>query len=156
MALLIYRSTPFSWCNLSPAESLMGRRLRTNIPIHNNQLKPKWNYLEEFRRKNLVFKNQQIQNFDVRHGVRNLSPLPNGNNVWVTSDPQTIPGKVVSTATTPRSYMIETPTGRVRRNRQQLNPIPENSVNDNSRRNHFVREPIMTRSSLVPRPFPTY
>ena len=33
MALLTYRSTPFPWCNLSPAELLMGRRIRSNIPL---------------------------------------------------------------------------------------------------------------------------
>ena len=57
-----------------------------------------------------------------------------------------IPGRVVSAATTLQSLSQRLPTGRVRRNRQHLNPIPENSVNDNSRRDHFVREPIMTRS----------
>ena len=33
MALLTYHSTPFSWCHLSPAELLMARRLRANIPL---------------------------------------------------------------------------------------------------------------------------
>ena len=111
MALLINHSTPFPWCNLSPAELLMGRQLRTNFPIQSNQLKPKWDYLDEFRRKNLAFKNQQKQNFDVRHGVQNHPPLPNDTSVWVTSDHQTIPGRVVSTATILRSYVVETPTG---------------------------------------------
>ncbi len=32
MALLSYRATPLPWCGLSPAELLMGRRLRTDIP----------------------------------------------------------------------------------------------------------------------------
>ena len=32
LALLSYRSTPFPWCNRSPSELLMGRRLRTTLP----------------------------------------------------------------------------------------------------------------------------
>ena len=32
MALLSYRSTPLPWCNYSPAELLMGRKVKTDIP----------------------------------------------------------------------------------------------------------------------------
>ena len=32
LALLSYRATPLPWCRLSPAELLMGRRLRTDVP----------------------------------------------------------------------------------------------------------------------------
>ena len=31
MALLSYRSTPLTWCQLSPAELLMGRRIRSSV-----------------------------------------------------------------------------------------------------------------------------
>ena len=48
LALLIYRSTPFPWCKLSPAELLMGRRLRSNIPLLQDQLTPKWKFLDDF------------------------------------------------------------------------------------------------------------
>ena len=41
LAMLIYRSTPLPWCKLSPAELLMGRKLRTNLPILPDQLKLK-------------------------------------------------------------------------------------------------------------------
>ena len=48
MALLIYRTTPLPWCNLTPAELLMGRKLRTNLPQIQELLKPSWPYLEKF------------------------------------------------------------------------------------------------------------
>ena len=32
LSLLSYRATPLPWCHLSPAELLMGRRLRTELP----------------------------------------------------------------------------------------------------------------------------
>ena len=40
LAILMYRSTPLPWCGLSPAELLMGRRLRTNLPLVLDHLKP--------------------------------------------------------------------------------------------------------------------
>ena len=32
VALLSYRATPLPWCGLSPAQLLMGRHIRSNIP----------------------------------------------------------------------------------------------------------------------------
>ena len=40
MALLTYRITTLPWCKRSPAELLMGRRLRGNIPVLKTQLIP--------------------------------------------------------------------------------------------------------------------
>ena len=56
MALLTYRSTPLPWCNFSPSELLMGRRLRTTLPIIQDQLTPLWPYLDTFRDSNEQFK----------------------------------------------------------------------------------------------------
>ena len=41
-ALLAYRLTPFPWCELSPAELLMGRRLRSGVPLAKTLLMPEW------------------------------------------------------------------------------------------------------------------
>ena len=49
MALLSYRATPLAWYGLSPAELLMGRRLRTNVPQLKAMLVPNWPHVEEFR-----------------------------------------------------------------------------------------------------------
>ena len=46
MAMLTYRSTPFPWCKLSPAELLMGICLR--IPMLTTQLTPDWTFMEGF------------------------------------------------------------------------------------------------------------
>ena len=124
MAMQTYRSTPFPWCKLSPAELLMGRRRRGNIPMLKTQLTPDWTFVEEFKSRNRQFKESQKQEYDRRHGVHNLSPLPRDSEVWITSSDQPTPGVVVRPADTPRSYIVDTPAGQVRRNRQHLNRVP--------------------------------
>ena len=130
-ALLSYRSTPFPWCNLSPAELCMGRRLRTSVPQTTGQLVPAWSYLAEFKRRNGALKRKQKEDFDRRHGVRDQPEIPDDSEVWITSGATPVRGRISASADTPRSYTVETPTGQVRRNRQHLNMVPESSRNSN-------------------------
>ena len=126
LALMSYRSTPLPWCNFSPAELLMGRRIRTTVPQTDRQLTPQWTYIEEFRRLNKLYKGHQKQNFDREHRVKELPKLPDDTAVWITSEAaEPIRGRVVTAAETPRSYVVDTPTGEVRRNRSQLRVIPD-------------------------------
>ena len=39
LSLLSYRSTPLPWCSLSPAEPLMGRNTRTDLPLTSKTLR---------------------------------------------------------------------------------------------------------------------
>ena len=48
LALLAYRSTPLPWCGYSPAELLMGRKLKSEIPQHPKIFVPEWSYIPEF------------------------------------------------------------------------------------------------------------
>ncbi len=48
MALLSYT---LPWCQLRPAELLMGRRIRTDIPQAKKLLTPMWPYIKAFQRK---------------------------------------------------------------------------------------------------------
>ena len=125
MALLTYRSTPFPWCNLCPAELLMGRRVRTNLPLLSDQLVPEWKFMDGFKSSNRAFKEQQKSNYDRRHRTQTLPPIPADSDVWITSGYQPQPAVVVTPAATPRSYVVETPSGQVRRNRQHLNVVPQ-------------------------------
>ena len=130
LAMLIYRSTPLPWCKLSPAELLMGRKLRTNLPILPDQLKPKWPYLKEFQMQDdRVKKNRKI-NFDRQHKAQSLPQIPDDASVWITNERhQPAPGRVIEQAATPRSYIVTTEDGgQVRRNRQHLNIRPENPM----------------------------
>ncbi len=124
LALLSYRATPLPWCGYSPAELSMGRRLRTDVPQASGNLLPQWPYVKEVQERDTEFKRKQKENFDRRHRVRPLPELPNDTGVWVTTDGHPTPGRVLTHADAPRSYVIEAPSGPIRRNRGQLNVVP--------------------------------
>ena len=63
IALLTYRSTPFPWCGLSPAQLLMGRCIRSNIPLPKEEMIPKWKYLQDFRVENQKIKDKQKRDY---------------------------------------------------------------------------------------------
>ena len=145
VALLSYRATPLPWCELSPAELSMGRRIRTSIPQTNKQLVPKWTYLSTFRDKNKRFRETQKLNFDRRHRVREQSPILDNTDVWVTSETQPVHGKVVTPADAPRSYVIETSSGQLQRNRSHLNVVPKPEETEP------VQEPIVPLPNSPPK-----
>ena len=60
MALLSYRATPLPSCRLIPAEFLMGRRIRTDVPQLKKLLIPDWPYLENFRKTDERHKQNQM------------------------------------------------------------------------------------------------
>ena len=129
LAVLSYRATPHPWCGWSPAELCMGRRIRTTVPQTESMLLPQWSYLQKFRQLNEDFKAKQKHQFDRRHRVVEQEPLPDGSDVWITSESNVIPGTVVSTGNRPRSYVVETPSGEVERNRSHLNVVPNLQFN---------------------------
>ena len=67
MALLSFRTTPIPWCSFSPAELLMGRKIRTDIPTAKNLLTPNWPYLADFQERDREHKAKQKQHYDQRH-----------------------------------------------------------------------------------------
>ena len=158
MALLSYRATPFPWCGLSPAELLMGRRVRTTVPQVDKQLLPAWSYIPMFREKDEQFKVKQKKNYDRRHRVRELPPIPDNQPVLVRTRDRITNGRVISPATTPRSYIVSTPAGQTRRNRSHLTVEPtDQQIKDLpivERPAIQPRSPIVTRSrtgtSVIP------
>ena len=50
--------------------------------------------------------------------------IPSDSKVWITSEGDQAKGTVTSYANSPRSYLVETPAGTVRRNCQHLNVAP--------------------------------
>ncbi len=130
LSLLEYRATPVSQ-GLSPAELLMGRKLRTVLPVLPSQLIPKQTDLPQFRSGESKKKLQMKTQYDERHRATEMPELNPGDKVWVDKTPCT----VLQKADTPRSYYVSSPRGKIRRNRidlRKIPPIPEPESNDNS------------------------
>ena len=138
IALLSYRSTPLPWCGRSPAELLMGRNIRSTLPQTTESLIPQWPYLSEFRQTNKSFKRKQKRDHDRCHRTQEVPDIRDNTNVWVTTDGHNTSGRTVTCGNTPRSYIVETPNGEVRRNRTQLYINPSDNDND--------KHPVTTES----------
>ena len=153
LALLTYRATPLPWCQLSPAELLMGRKLRTDVPSTTFHT-PQWRFLKEFREKDKERKKQK-EEFDRRHRTRTLPDIPDNLDVWVTTRGNPVLGQTVRHSTTPCSYVVSTPSGTIRRNRRQINLAPSGNTPQPQQPNHAdTREPIMIRTRTGTAIFP--
>ncbi|UYV69370.1 K02A2.6-like, partial [Cordylochernes scorpioides] len=111
LGLLEYRSTPLE-NGYSPAELLMGRKLRTTLPIAPENLNPKLVDSQTLKRKEGRRRKDMKSRYDRRCGATDM------DTVWIT-DMRTW-GIVKQKASTPRSYMVDTPVGTLRRNRFHL------------------------------------
>ena len=130
----------------------MNRRLRTNLPLTDTQLKPCVPDFTTVKLKEEEQKRKQKIVFDSRHSARNLDPLLPGEKVWI-QDHNT-EGRVIEPAA-PRSYCVSIPTGTLRRNRTHLRRIPDESETVVSSQSSNVRDSsdtTVTRSGHVSRP----
>ncbi|UYV69107.1 K02A2.6-like [Cordylochernes scorpioides] len=117
LGLLEYRSTPLE-NGYSPAELLMGRKLRTTLPIAPENLNPRLVDSQTLKRKEGRRRKDMKSRYDRRCGATDMEELSEGDTVWIT-DMRTW-GIVKKKASTPRSYMVDTPVGTLRRNRFHL------------------------------------
>ena len=121
LGLMAYRAAPLSNGH-SPAELLMGRKIRTTIPVIPSQLNPGWTDMDNLKRTEQTYRQKQKQNYDRRHRAHDMPLLQQGDHVWVKDILER--GTVMSNAGTPRSYIVETARGTLRRNRYHLSPTP--------------------------------
>ena len=119
LALLHYRCNNKEYMK-SPAEMLMSRKLRSNIPILKESLKPK---VVRFDENSL---NKQKENYKKQYdkNARDLLPLKKGENVMFKKSPNSkFENGIVKDIFTkyPRSYLIQSENGTIyRRNRRHL------------------------------------
>lgn len=137
LALMNYRASPHSSIQISPAEALMGRKIRTQVPILESQLQPKEIPHETIRYADQKSKLTSKAYYDRHNGAKTpLTDLSPGDPVLLQSDQTSkwsAPGTVVATDHPHRTYLVNTPSGVFRRNRQQLLKAPTT--------NHFLPEP---------------
>lgn len=134
LGLLEYRNTPMD--NLgSPAQLLMGRRLRSILPTSNKQLSPKTIKPRRVRKKTKAKQNYQRHYYD--KGSKPLPNLEKGDVVRIQQRGLWKPAIVENSAQTPRSYNVRTSDGSVyRRNRRYIMKtsekpfVPQNNFPD--------------------------
>ncbi|GBM33183.1 hypothetical protein AVEN_83690-1 [Araneus ventricosus] len=120
LMMLVLRTTPLE-NGYSPAELLMGRKLRTSLPMTKKSPMPKIPEAEEIRRKELKYGVNQKNYYDKQHHRdKDLQELEPGQVVWITD--QRSYGRIKAKHAAPRSYFVETPRGIIRRNRFHLRP----------------------------------
>ena len=102
----------------------MGHHLQTLVPQTDELLIPQCVYLDHFQKRNRIEKATQIKHYNAAHGVRALPYVPDNTPVWITTEGGPVEGTVVSQADRPRSYVVETPTRRVERNRYHIRVKP--------------------------------
>ena len=116
LALLTYRASPLH-NGYSPSELLMGRKLRTQLPILPDKLNP--TVPESIGDKEDHYRQKQELNFNKRHKTQELPSLQPGDKVWLRD--QKRHGHVVEKTQHPRSYLVRTSAGTtVRRNRSAI------------------------------------
>ena len=119
LGLLAYRAAPLH-SGKAPCELLMGRHLRTRLVTAHPSRAPVSD--DDVREKEEVYRAKAKANFDRRHRAVHLQPLPDDSEVWIRDLDR--PGTVVAESASPRSYLVATDKGTVRRNRRALVPDP--------------------------------
>lgn len=77
--------------------------------------------------------------------MRDLPQLSPGQPVWITDSKSE--GNVISSHSTARSYVVETPSGAIRRNRHYLLPLPENTPKTQN-----TSTPVRPTEGALPKP----
>ncbi len=82
LALLAYRSTPLRQ-GFSPAQLLMGRQLRSTVPIAEEQLLPRTVAFDVLQQRDAAIKCRQTLDYNKRHNARSHKPFACGQRVWI-------------------------------------------------------------------------
>lgn len=153
-ALLAYRTTPHSATGECPARLLMGRQLRTRLPMIPSMFEPEWPDSVQVRTRDTKYKRQAKFFYDRRHGARGLSPLRKGEGVRIKTDKDkgwSRPARVLGPSGHPRSYWVQTDRGRLRRNRRHLRRhFSETRLIGGSEEQGEHSNPIRTSTASLP------
>ncbi len=127
LVLLSLRNTPVTGLNMSPAQMLMGRVLRSTLPCSSAVLKQ--STLQRVHDKIQDLLCRQKQHYD-QH-AKPLPVLSPGDTVHMQTHQGWEPAVVIRQRDEPRSYTVQTPAGRMlRRNRRHLRKIHPSLLKD--------------------------
>lgn len=134
LVLLEYRNTPIDGI-YSPAELLLGRKIKGLLPIKHNKI-------DHNRYKKSVSVRKNREQFYYNRHAKPLNDLHTGENIYVQFNNKWEQGKILNKCNRPRSYKIQLEKGTViERNRKciSLNPIkPPFSHNNQNNTEHYI------------------
>jgi len=124
LALLEFRNTAITGMSASPAQLLMGRNLRSSLPMLPSQLTPPNS--STVREKLQIRQSKQKYNFDKTSKA--LPPLKPNDRVRYKCGSKWKPAVVVAKHVSPRSYVVKNTNGTLlRRNRRHLKKTLESA-----------------------------
>ncbi len=128
LALLTYRATPNA-SGYSPSELLMGRRIRTRLPVLHSQLQQKNIDPDEVFAWDTTYRDKQARNYNTRHRTSTVPPaIPPGTRVYIPD--KKIEGTIIKSPQElpPQTNIVQTTDGtKLRRNSTKLRPLPPTS-----------------------------
>lgn len=129
LALMCYRLKPCVTTGVSPADLLMGRKIRTTLSTLERNLQPGWPSRKTVLQRDKREKDRPAYYYNRRNGAKHLSTLRPGDAVLTKLDNEktwTSPAVVKQGSSTPCSYIIQIEQGVVmRRNRRHLQVVPQ-------------------------------
>lgn len=140
-----YRNIPMDGLP-SPAEILMGRRIRTMVPTLPSLLVPHYDCSSV--QKRLLFRQQRQHKYDLHSHP--LKPLQENQEVLFRLNNQWCKGKIFRVGPQPRSYIIKGKNGReYRRNRFHIKVFkPACHINPTTTAEDLFTAPVV--NSMVP------
>ena len=135
LALLNYRNTPPQGYTYSPVQRLMNRRTRTLVPCSMDLLTPATPDSSTVKSEIQARRQRAKEYYDKTAGLEKPK-LQLGNKAVAKPPPHRrgspwIEGTIIQ-APTPRSYVLQTPHGPIRRNRGHIHPLPPRDVSSTS------------------------
>ncbi|KAL7849761.1 hypothetical protein SRHO_G00191100 [Serrasalmus rhombeus] len=116
LSLLSYRSTPTEPTRQSPAKLLMGREIRTTLPVLKESLRPMWPNLETVKKNDAKAKQSYEKDYNRRYSAKPLPSLSIGEKVRLKIDGEkawTTPATVQRQEAAPRSFTLEMERGDI-------------------------------------------
>ena len=107
------------------------------------QLKPKSVNDKDIRKTDGHYKEHFKQNYDRRHGAKNLPNLQRGDDVLIKFDSENAwnhSGTIIAADPENRTYLVNTPTGVFRRNRKHLQKVTEQIRHDMQRKSTLMSQ----------------